>query len=501
MIANLICAGVLAPMPLELKVVTASLFKNGYAVIVREASVRSSGQYSIEEIPAAVLGTMWVTASPGVKLRELVATMQESESESPTESMDEVLALNTGKTFTFWLVDKTQLSGKIESAAGSLIIIQSAMETRIFPKSLVQQISSTDSQIIWKAKRKSSKRVIRFTAETGAPGKLFIVSLERGLTWAPSYAIDISDPAKLELTSKAVILDDIVDLNNIEVRLITGFPNVPFIGYFDPFAIAQSVDQFTSSLMQMGTASDYRRDAGIALKQNAAPMGSFDNAFAPNVLPGFTAEDLFFYRQPNVQLKRGDRGYYVLFTFESSYQHIYEWDIPDRINETTYVNRDDQAGDVWHSIKFTNSSKQPLTTAPATIFKNGEIMGQDMMRYTSAGADATVKMTKALDVRAEDAEEEISRVRNDTQIRGSYYDIVTLKGTLRVQNRKSEAIKLRISKELTGEVLSADGNPTKTNIVKGLRAVNPRQRLVWTIQMKPADKQVLTYTYKVFINR
>src|SRR5438552_3948329 len=146
------------------------------------------------------------------------------------------------------------------------------------------------------------------------------------------------------------------------------------------------------------------------MSQNAAaPSGGFDAAFEPNPLPGFAAEDLFFYRQPNVKLKKGDRGYYVLFAAESEYQHIYEWEIPDRINQTAYVEQEDKPGDVWHSVKFKNTAKQPLTTATATIFKDAEIMGQDMMNYTSVGSDATVKMTKALDVRAEDAEEETTR--------------------------------------------------------------------------------------------
>jgi hypothetical protein len=186
---------------------------------------------------------------------------------------------------------------------------------------------------------------------------------------------------------------------------------------------------------------------------------------------------------------------------ESEYSHIYEWDIPDRVNESRYVQQEDRPGDVWHSIKFKNNSQQPLTTGPATIFKNGEIMGQDSLLYTSVSAETTAKMNKALDVRAEDFEEEIARVVLEQPIRGSWYDVVTLKGTLSITNSKTENIDLKITKELTGEMISSDGNPKVRTITRGLRAVNPRQMLEWQIPLKAGEKRTITYTYKVHLAR
>jgi hypothetical protein len=228
----------------------------------------------------------------------------------------------------------------------------------------------------------------------------------------------------------------------------------------------------------------------------------FGEAFTPSQLPGMMTEDLFFYRQPDVNLKRSDRGYYVLFTAESDYEHIYEWEIADVIQDTVYAQRpEDQPEDVWHSLKFKNTSGRPFTTASAVTMKDGELLGQDMMRYTSVNADATVRITKALDVAAESAEEEVERKRDALVIRGNYYDLVTLKGTLRVMNRKTDPVTLKITKFLTGELVSADGMPKKTAVAKGLRAVNQRLKLDWTLDLKPGDKRELTYTYTVYINR
>ena len=236
--------------------------------------------------------------------------------------------------------------------------------------------------------------------------------------------------------------------------------------------------------------------------QNRMAERSFDEAFNTSTLAGLTAEDLFFYRQPNVRLAPGERGYYILFAAQAEYRHVYELDLPDTIQDTRYVGIQpgQEVRDVWHSLKFKNTSKQPFTTGAATVMKDGEILGQDMMMYTSVEAEATVRITKALDVRVDDDEEEVERQREFLKIRSGHYDLVTLKGTVQIANRKSEAVTLEISKTLTGEVKQADATPKITSLAKGLRAVNPRQRLEWKIELKPGEKRTLSYTYNVYIN-
>ena len=495
-------AGLALAAPLELSVSSASLFKNGYAVVVREAALGATGEYVIEDMPRAVLGTMWISATPGTKIESVIVTNQETTSERNVTSLDEMLTANVGKRLAFRVSDRV-VEGELVSADGNVIVIRTHSGTTAINKGAVYEVSS-QGEMIWKVKSTTTKPVMKMRITAGRGAKLSIVSLERGLTWFPGYSLDISDSKKLRLVSKATILNDLADLPNIEVRLITGFPNVPFVGWWDPLTSRESVDQFTAQLMQMGTPEQLRerRDAfANQMGQLAAPRGGFDESFNISPLPGISSEDLFFYRLPNINMKRGDRGYFILLAMESEYSHIYEWDIPDRVNESRYVQQEDRPGDVWHSIKFKNNSQQPLTTGPATIFKNGEIMGQDSLLYTSVNAETTAKMNKALDVRAEDFEEEIARVVLEQPIRGSWYDVVTLKGTLSITNSKTENIDLKITKELTGEMISSDGNPKVRTITRGLRAVNPRQMLEWQIPLKAGEKRTITYTYKVHLAR
>ncbi len=496
-----------APLPLEVKPTAVSMFKNGFATVVRKANLTGTGQYTIETMPTAVLGTFWITASPGVKLKEVVVGNEEFTQVRPLGSVEEILSANVGRRLTFRLVGNRTEVGTLLAVQHAVCIIQRENANGIkqqwaVPKAYITEIES-DGELVFTVKEKATRRVLRFSAETTGSGSIYLVTLERGASWAPGYSVDISDPKALKLVSKATLINDTLDIDGIEVRLVTGFPNIPFMRWVDPFTSGQSLNDFVNALMGMGTPADLRRGAGFGgggpMAQNRMAERDFSDAFSTSPIPGMTAEDLFFYRQPNVKLKPGERGYYVLFSAQADYRHVYEWEIGDTVQDTTYVGRRDQPDDVWHSLKFKNTSAQPFTTAAATVFKDGEILGQDMMSYTSVGAEATVRITKALDVAADSDEEEVSREREFLKIRSGHYDKVTLKGTLQIANRKSEGVSLEISKTLTGEVIAAEGAPKTTSLAKGLRAVNPRQRVDWKVDLKAGEKKTLTYTYSVFV--
>jgi hypothetical protein len=219
-------------------------------------------------------------------------------------------------------------------------------------------------------------------------------------------------------------------------------------------------------------------------------------------VPGQQVEDLFFYKQPDLTLKKGERSYIVLFDMEAPYQDLYTWDQVDSTrNNVEYQPVPEGPGDVWHELTFTNTSGQPFTTAVATTMRDGEVIGQDTMHYVSPKAKAELRITKALDIRAEAAEEEVTRQREALKRtpNSSAYDEVTLKGTLAITNSKSQEVKLRIRKDFTGELVSSDDNPESTKTVKGLIQINPTGRLVWNLTLKPGEKRKITYTYKLYV--
>lgn len=496
------------------RVVAASLFKNGYAVIVREVPLSGSETF-VDAIPQGSLGTLWITGSKGVKFDEIVNTNIDVVVENQASSLDQMLSFNVGRTMTLGInaddqVVGRKVTGKLVSASGQIVIIETEGKTQAFQKSTVTSVTSQDGDLIWVVKTTTNKRGLRIKAQAPADGKAYIVALERGACWAPAYSLDISDPKKMKIVAKATILNDLSDFDDIEVKLVTGFPNLPFAETTDPLAASGRVDEFTSALMRAGTPTQYRMAGamgGALMTQNAMRAdfrGGFDQAFAANPVPGDQLEDLFFYRQPGVKMKTGDRGYYVLFSNECDYDHLYTWDVDSGTvpaDNGTAIGQSETPGDVWHCLKFKNETKQPFTTAPATTFKNGEILGQDTMNYTSVGAETLVKITKALDLRADKKSEEIARERGVIKDSNNYpiWDLVTVKETFSISNRKSEKVKVRVNKNIRGDSISADFGPKDQKTAQGLSEMNPIHKLEWNIEIEPGKTQTLTCTYKTYV--
>lgn len=175
-----------------------------------------------------------------------------------------------------------------------------------------------------------------------------IVSPEPGISWAPAYALDISDEKTLRLVARASLINDSLDLDGVDVRLVTGFPNVPFLNIQDPFTSFQNLQMFVSALMRAGAPEDAAQ-SGMAYQMARNRLSEkldFAEAFPISQATGEQNEDLFFYPLSKVTLKRGDRGYHVLFTAESEYAHVYTCSLGDSIVDDQYVERPEAAGRV-----------------------------------------------------------------------------------------------------------------------------------------------------------
>lgn len=482
-------------VPAKPTIAAVALFKNGFAVVARQVEMTST-QAKITDLPTSSLGTLWVIGQDGLKVQEVVYEMAEAKAKQPAASLDEMLQANLGKAVQLYLADKQSLSGKLVSASGTIVVLETEGGTVGLAKAQVVGVSGMGLE--GRVDRTQPERALRI--KTDRAGKIVLLSLERGATWVPSYAVDVTDAKKLRIVGKATILNDLDDFAGIEARLITGFPNVPYAGVRDPLVSGASVDQFLQAF-----GGGFGGQAAAPMMQNQmydrrerADAGWTGNLDIPD-LETMQAEDLFMYRLPGVNLKKSERGYYLLFAAESEYENIYTWDIPDGMVGGGYRGLPEGPGDVWNTLVFKNTSPLPFTTAPATTFKAGDMLGQDLMRYTSVGAEARLRITKAMEIRAESQEEEIERVRLDPNRTNAW--VVTMRGALEVRNRKAEAVKLRITKELTGEFLSAEGSPQVTRPLRGLRDANPRATLEWLLDIPAREVKKLTYSYKVIVNQ
>jgi hypothetical protein len=263
-------------------------------------------------------------------------------------------------------------------------------------------------------------------------------------------------------------------------------------GDMDAFfnALAQGTDSQEHAVMRQSVMSN------VAVRGEAA---AFPVAGAPG--EGAAIEDLFFYERKGVDLERGARGLYPLFSARVPYEHLYEWEIADTVDARDTRRQPDEPTqeEVWHSVRLTNDAGLPWTTAPAMTMKDGSLLGQDTLHYTANGAKTDVRITRAVDVQGEQTEYEIARERNAAQFYGNSYDKVTVKGELSATNHKREAVRLEITKRIQGEVTK---NPEQAKVAataKGLRRVNPNLTLTWSVPIEAGATRQIGYEYTLFV--
>lgn len=527
-------AEAIAAPALKTRIVSISLFKNGLGFMTREGELPGgTSPVLIEDLPAPALGTFWVYAlgnESGVK--DLVAFESEKLERVEAISVDEILQANVGQTLELRLSDKETIRAKVLSAfasrptgvsasdpnrspyapyvppteASSLLLLQVGSGTMALNRGSIQQLSSVNAPL--KSTIERRKRSVGLRLNSAGRGRVVVQYLAKGITWVPSCAIDITDSKKARVTTKAEIVDDIEDLDNVTVNLITGFPNLKFADVTDPIAMGGDLAAFLNNLTNPGQGGDFRGDRDAMMRQSvmANRMEERESfpAYSTAAQEGQTREELFFYEQKGVTLHKGERGYYPLFTVEAPYEHLYEWKIADGLDEQEQYRNPGQTGpekaeDVWHSIRLTNTGSVPWTTSPAMTMQGGQILGQDLIDYTSPGGKTTVRITKAIDVKAERAEFESERTRNAANFYGYSYDLVEVKGKLKATNYKDKGVTLTISKELSGEVLKTAPLAKVAQTARGLKKVNPKSVLTWEIPIKPGEKVEIDYSYKVYV--
>jgi len=349
----------------------------------------------------------------------------------------------------------------------------------------------------------------------GAPAPkqtLTLTFLAKGVTWAPSYVVDITDEKQAKLAAKAVIMNDTYDLKGVGVDLVTGFPHLQFSDVVSPLGMKEGLAPFLQALtrgqsergnLSHLTANVMSQRASFSRGPQGASMPEYGAAEA-----GTVAEDLFLYPAGEVTLNRNAVAYVPLFTEAVPYKHIYQWDIPDYVDPQGRYDYNRGRGEeeepeqeVWHSLRLTNTTKVPWTTAPGETVKAGAILGQDTLEYTPSGADTTLRITRAVGVKADQIEHETNRKRDAMQLYGYHYDLVTVQGELSVVNAQNKSITMEITKMLSGEVKSVEPDAEQEKMAQGLRRMNGLTKLTWTIELTPGQERRLSYVYDVYVRR
>ena len=434
-------ASSLARMPIR----EVTVFKDGHAFVVHQGAMPTdaAGNVVMDYLPTPVLGTFWPYA-PDKKatLHSVGAGRRRVLVEHTAMNIRDLLEANPGAevivsegkdahypaTIVRFLSRSAEELDRVSPTTagenlpqkGNLLLLKTADGTRAVP---VERI--TDVKFVGKYQTlvtdEEYRNLLTMKLDWGGkpPEKTAEVGMayvQKGIRWIPNYRIELDGKGKANVKLQATLLNEMTDLENATVHLVIGVPTFYFKDTQDPIALSQAMahlspyfqtdasTQFalSNSMMTQVARGGEMRGGGGGIAQPRADLG-------PDIGGGEKSEDLFLFTVKNVTLKKGQRMVLPVSQFKLDYKDAFVLNIPYAPPpELRRSSNDAQVAEllklmnapkVIHNIRLTNSSDQPLTTAPALIVKDDKVLAQGMMTYTARGASVDIAVTAAIDVK------------------------------------------------------------------------------------------------------
>lgn len=519
------------PLPplLTWKITSASLFRNGYAMVYREAVVPSGRQVVHLNGPGlATVGSLWFNTSTGLKVERIGTVLRESKSESDILNLSSLLHANRTKKLKLEVQPASgqgveKVEGKVIKVLGDFVIIQTLSGERAIPLPSVRSVTAAEGFAL-KVESVQNLRCIQVNFTSVKGGKIYAAALQPSLTWSPSYSITLLPNKRLRLSAQTQIQNALASFKEAELHLVTGFPRLSYVSQNDPLCaatIAQSLtglryysyDPNDNSIVAgggggFGGGGFGGGGAGVGY---SAPIPEFKDA-KPNeqladsfgrASQGMSSENLFIYTLKGQSLEKSEVLQHFLFEGEGAYDDLYTCSL----SAEDFTGQRSQGKDpiVWRSISFSNPIKAPLTPAPALILKEGRPLSHDELPYTDSGGSAVLKV--ALDpkitVKAQLFESSRRKVvkdyRSESYFGYQHYDEVILTGMIEAVSLKDQAVPLEVTFPVLGEMVESSSVEIVKQ-VKGLVKDNPNSLVTWRPKVDPGAKEVLNFKVQYTVN-
>lgn len=507
----------------------ADLFKNGLVVLRASFPAAAAGEYVWEDAPTAVHGSFWVEGDTVLETRGGSRSVLETvRAEGATGDPQKDLA---GQEVRVFLEDTTPKTGVVwelpeeeaappeivdpfmrgaprreeppEATSGTFLVLRTEEGERVMiARSRIRWIEAPDR--FAPQQRRVERPVLRFKVGEGGgeDARVRVSWLARGMSWAPSYRVELGEGGKMVIEQSAVIRNELIDLEGTELGLISGFPNVRFGEVESPLWPGTTLAGFFSQLGQpFGRPS-------LAIAQNIA-SNAMSYAGGAGALPdlgepGVGSDDLHIEAVGARDLAKGESLALSVDAADADFERVVEWTVPDaRDARGRYAHREmgDGSDEPWDAVRFRNPFDFPMTTAPAMIRDGGRFRGQTRSDWVNPGEVNCLRVTKALSVRAEYSEVEEEGEREIVWIGGNDYQRTKVKGTMKLRNARGEAVTMSIRAEFSGELLEADRDPGKRLRTEGVGSVNPRRELVWDFELGAGEEAEFGFRYSVLVDR
>jgi hypothetical protein len=360
-----------------------------------------------------------------------------------------------------------------------------------------------------------------------------LVYLQKGIRWIPSYRITLDGKGNAVVRLQAVLLNELMDIQNVTANLVIGVPTFAFKDTLDPISLQRNSAQL-SQYFQQGDRAQMLSNAIMSqsarMTERTAPQET-PLDLGPGLPESNRSEDLFIFTVRNITMRKGERMAMTIAEYTVPYKDVFALDFayapPPEVRGN--LNSEQQreiarliaAPKVSHKIRLTNQSSYPLTTAPALIIKDDRVLAQGMMTYTATGAKVDLEITKAVDIQVVKNETETRRTPNALRWQGNDYARVELTGALALTNYRNAPVEIEVTRHVLGHVDTADNNGqiTKVNVLEDgsympagdypswwgwyswpwwWHHLNGVGRIRWDVRLEPGRKIDLAYSWHYF---
>lgn len=556
---------------LPIKEVT--VFKDGHAFVLHEgkAATDAAGRVVLDALPAPVLGTFWpYSADPKVKLTGVTAGQRRATITRTALTVPELLEGNLGAKVRIHEVrsgdakepaevyEATILSIPTRSSEelartsppgaperlpekAALVLLKTAGGVRAVPVARIEEVTFLDGPAASVAAEEfRNSLTLRLNWAGGKPAAqadVGMVYVQRGLRWIPEYRVDLDGKGKAHLRLQATLINELADLADVRANLVVGVPTFAFKETLDPMALqataarlsgyfqqdARTAYAFSNAIMSQSRATEVRR--GGQGGEEAGEGGPAVIDLGPEIGEARRNEDLFVFTIEHITLRKGERMVVPVAEYDLAYTDVYRLNLPfgPPPEARQQFNSEQQqelarlmgAPKVMHCVRLVNDGKQPLTTAPALILRDGRPLAQGLMKYTAAGAAGDLEVTAAVDIAVEKRDRETGRTPNAAKWHGSSFDRVDLAGKVHLVNRKDQAVEVEVTRHILGLIDTAgqDGRIEQSTWAEGGSAAgmpawwswhawrgwwyefNGIGQIVWKVKIEPGKPVDLEYTW------
>ncbi len=509
-----------------IKTKSVAVFKNGSGFFVKSGNVKvEKGSARIDDTINATFGTLWFSSNDNT----ITAVTSKMELVEHTKSAQagntaDLLKANIGKKVKITAKDEEPVEATIEKVDDDMVILKEANKWVHYKISYLNRIDFLE-QPKYNAVTKDNTRITRIDFKDDKESNLNMMYLQKGISWLPTYLVELGADKKAYITLTANLVNDAEDLDNADVSLVVGVPNFKYSNLLSPLTSNQSISEFlyyltyqTATTNNLGNLSNgitsnmAQQTVNYYAADKTAEIDDFEKSNESFNLGGTKQEDLFFYRLNSISLKKGGRGFYTVLKEQVPFRHIYETELNANSqvggyysNSADLDNNEQAVNKVYHSIELENTSKLPWTTGSAMVVKpiegNAGPLSQDELAYTPMKAKVCVKITQAPDIQVKDAEVETTREEKKKVVQRVSYDLVSVDASVTVKNYKDEDVDLTVKRTVYGNLQSCSADWTSKKVVNLYRSANITNNVKWDIHLKAGEEKKITYKYQVYVER